>query len=57
MRELDGRTAFVTGSDPAPVGDRVVEAIRAGEFYIFTHPQMRPAFESRFHEIVAAQQA
>jgi hypothetical protein len=57
MRELDGRTAFVTGSDPAPVGDRVVEAIRAGEFYIFTHPQMCPAVESRFHEIVAAQQA
>jgi hypothetical protein len=36
---------------------RPVEVRRAGKFYIFTHPQMRPAFESRFHEIVAAQQA
>jgi short-subunit dehydrogenase len=44
------------GSDPALVGDRVVEAIKAEEFYIFTHPQMRPAFESRFEGILSAQE-
>jgi len=49
------KTLVESGSDPAAIGDRVVEAIRAGEFYIFTHPHIRPAFETRFQEIVEAQ--
>ena len=42
------------GSDPAELGDQVVAAVKAGEFYIFTHPEMRPAFEKRFDDILAA---
>lgn len=48
--------AVVTqGSDPAELGDRVVEAVKAGDFYIFTHPELRPAFERRFDEVLANQ--
>lgn len=43
------------GSDPAELGERVADAIESGEFYVFTHPHMRPAFERRFAEIVASQ--
>ena len=42
------------GSDPAELGDQVVAAIKAGEFYILTHPGIRPAFEKRFGDILAA---
>ena len=43
-----------SGTDPAEVGDRVVEAIRADQFYVLTHPDLRPAFAGRFDEIMAA---
>jgi len=43
-----------TGSDPQDVGDRVVAAIRANDFYVLTHPNLRPAFEKRFEEILAS---
>ena len=43
-----------TGSDPREVGEQVVSAIRAGDFYVLTHPNMRPAFEKRFEEILSA---
>lgn len=42
------------GIDPDIVGARVVEAVRAGEFYIFTHPVMRELVEARFQMIRAA---
>jgi hypothetical protein len=42
------------GSDPAAVGDQVVSAVKADEFYIFTHPDMKPVFESRFGRILTA---
>ena len=42
------------GSDPTLVGDQVVAAVKADEFYIFTHPDIRPAFETRFGDILAA---
>jgi len=42
------------GSDPALLGDQVVDAVKAGEFYIFTHPGLRPAFEKRFKDILAS---
>jgi NAD(P)-dependent dehydrogenase (short-subunit alcohol dehydrogenase family) len=45
------------GSDPALLGDQVVEAVKADEFYIFTHPGLRPAFENRFNAILAAYRA
>jgi NAD(P)-dependent dehydrogenase (short-subunit alcohol dehydrogenase family) len=58
-READPMTAviteaLVTGGIPADrVGERVVEAMEAGEFYIFTHPDMRAYVEARFAGIMA----
>lgn len=44
----------LNGIDPDIVGQRVVEAVRNGELYIFTHPAMRPFVEMRFQMILAA---
>ena len=43
-----------TGLDPSDVAARVLGAIRADEFYVFTHPEMRVAAEERFATILAA---
>jgi NAD(P)-dependent dehydrogenase (short-subunit alcohol dehydrogenase family) len=42
-----------TGIDPEIVGRRVLEAVQADQFYIFTHPDMRAAVEARFSRIMA----
>jgi NAD(P)-dependent dehydrogenase (short-subunit alcohol dehydrogenase family) len=42
------------GLAPEVVGKRVVEAITAGELYIFTHPNYRSAVEKRFSAITDA---
>jgi NAD(P)-dependent dehydrogenase (short-subunit alcohol dehydrogenase family) len=42
------------GLDPASVAERVLEAIRQDELYIFTHPGMRTNVEPRFAAILAA---
>ena len=42
------------GIDPDIVGARTVEALKADEFYIFTHPFMRDFVEARFQGIRAA---
>jgi len=42
------------GMDPRMVAARVLEAIRDDELYIFTHPELKPAFEARFNAILAA---
>jgi NAD(P)-dependent dehydrogenase (short-subunit alcohol dehydrogenase family) len=41
------------GLDPDIVGARVLEAIKANELYIFTHPEMREYIEARFKNIMA----
>ncbi len=51
---VDVTSITASGSDPANVGDRVVAAVKAREFYIFTHPDLKPAFEARFGRILAA---
>ena len=44
---------LVTSGIPAQaVGERVAEAVAAGEFYIFTHPDMRAFVEGRFQRIM-----
>jgi len=43
-----------TGTDPAELSQAVVDAVKAGDFYIFTHPNTRPALEQRFREILSA---
>ena len=45
---------IAAGLDPADVAARVVNAIRADELYIFTHPNMRAIVEGRFDAIEAA---
>jgi NAD(P)-dependent dehydrogenase (short-subunit alcohol dehydrogenase family) len=46
--------AILAGIDPDIVGARVLEAMKAGELYIFTHPNFRPLVEMRFEAIRAA---
>lgn len=41
------------GIDPDIVGERVVEAMRNDELYIFTHPEMKAAVEARFDAVRA----
>ena len=41
------------GIDPDIVGARVLEAIKANELYIFTHPEMKAAVDARFAAINA----
>ncbi len=43
-----------SGIDPERVGRRVLEAVRAKERYIFTHPDMKAFAEARFAGILAA---
>jgi NAD(P)-dependent dehydrogenase (short-subunit alcohol dehydrogenase family) len=42
------------GLDPARVAEQVIAAIRSGELYIFTHPNMRVAVDGRFAAIQSA---
>lgn len=44
----------LSGIDPDIVGERVLEAVKAGELYIFTHLNMKPFAEQRFQAILAA---
>jgi hypothetical protein len=39
------------GLAPEIVGERVVEAVTAGELYIFTHPNYRKVVQARFRAI------
>lgn len=42
------------GQNPAGVARRVIEAVRAGEFWIITHPSERSVLETRFTGIMAS---
>jgi short-subunit dehydrogenase len=44
----------LNGIDAEVVGKRVLEAIKNGELYIFTHPDMKAFAEARFNNILAA---
>jgi len=45
--------AVLAGIDPDLVGARVVEAVKGGELYVFTHPQARPLLEAYFKSVLA----
>ena len=49
---VSGVTDF--GIDPGPVGERVVEAVKDGDLYVFTHPEFKTAVAARFDRILAA---
>ncbi|MEO8812649.1 MAG: SDR family NAD(P)-dependent oxidoreductase [Caulobacteraceae bacterium] len=44
----------LSGIDPNAVGARVVEAVRASELYVFTHPEFKAVTAARFDRILAA---
>jgi NAD(P)-dependent dehydrogenase (short-subunit alcohol dehydrogenase family) len=44
----------LSGIDVAPVAARVVEAIKADELYVFTHPEFKGVVAARFDRILAA---
>ena len=44
----------LSGIAVEPVGRRVVEAVKAGELYVFTHPGSRAGVAARFERILAA---
>ena len=46
LRLLDG------GTPPEQVADLVAEAVKAGQFWIFSHPEMLPAVESRMKSML-----
>jgi NAD(P)-dependent dehydrogenase (short-subunit alcohol dehydrogenase family) len=50
----DVPNAVLSGIDPTIVGDRVVQAIKDGDLYIFTHPEFKENVEERFNGILAA---
>jgi NAD(P)-dependent dehydrogenase (short-subunit alcohol dehydrogenase family) len=52
LREIVPDDRVANGIDPARVGARVLEALQAGDLYIFTHPDMRPFVQMRFQKIM-----
>jgi NAD(P)-dependent dehydrogenase (short-subunit alcohol dehydrogenase family) len=40
------------GIPASVVGDRVIDAVRTNTFYILTHPELTPALQTRFDDIV-----
>jgi len=46
--------AIRAGIEPAQVAERVMEAIRENQLYVFTHAAMRQTVEERFKRILAA---
>lgn len=46
--------AVLSGINPDAVGARVLEAVRADELYIFTHPDLRDPIAARFASVMAA---
>jgi NAD(P)-dependent dehydrogenase (short-subunit alcohol dehydrogenase family) len=44
----------LSGIPTGPVARRVVEAVRDGDLYVFTHPEFRAVTEARFNRILAA---
>ncbi len=45
--------AVLNGIPVEPVANRVVEAVKANELYIFTHPEFKAFVEARFQRILA----
>ena len=47
------RSLIAQGQRPEAVAERAVRAIRSGEFYVLTHPEMAPAVQRRAEAILA----
>src|SRR3954453_17493321 len=46
------RQMLSTGMPPAEVADRVLDAVLRRRFYVLTHPDMKPAIETRLRSIL-----
>ncbi len=46
--------ALQSGSDPKDIAAQVLQAMREGQFYIFTHPQFRAGVEARQQRLLSA---
>ncbi len=46
--------AMAAGADPRKIAERVLKAIRGGEFYIVTHPVWKPLLEARFAHVLGS---
>jgi hypothetical protein len=54
----DSVEQLVTGGKPPRViADAVLEAVRGGQLYVLTHPEVVPVFEKRAEMIVDAARA
>ena len=42
------------GMEPEEIGEKVLRAIRADEFYVFTHPDHKEELRELFDEVLAA---
>jgi NAD(P)-dependent dehydrogenase (short-subunit alcohol dehydrogenase family) len=51
QKAAQSRVAFKR--EPSECAARVVRAIKEGHFYVFTHPETRPAVEHRFRQLLA----
>lgn len=47
-------SVLASGMSPDRIGERVVQAIEAGEFYVFTHPEWKRLLEPQIAEMLAA---
>jgi NAD(P)-dependent dehydrogenase (short-subunit alcohol dehydrogenase family) len=47
-----GKQLNAAGMDPAEVANAVFDAVREGRFYVFTHPETKPAVAHRMHDLL-----
>jgi NAD(P)-dependent dehydrogenase (short-subunit alcohol dehydrogenase family) len=52
--DADLSSPVLSGMPVGPVAERVLEAVRDNDLYIFTHPELRPMVEARFANVMAA---
>ena len=51
--QLAQQPLFGNGMDPAAVGERVLEAVRANRLFVFTHNDFREGVAQRFSAILS----
>jgi NAD(P)-dependent dehydrogenase (short-subunit alcohol dehydrogenase family) len=47
-----GKQLNAAGMDPAEVANAVFDAVSEGRFYVFTHPETKPAVAHRMHDLL-----
>ncbi len=52
--EIELAASLAAGKDPLDTGELVLRGIRENQFWLFTHPEAKPALVQRFDEILGA---